>query len=135
RLKIGIWQKTFRNEALDDECAAGVRNAASRLEEMGHIVEESRPDFDWQLLVDSMMNVLTTALGPMLGMIERMRGSPIGPTDLEPLTHAVLAQARTRDLDFYLTNLMRMQLEVRRMAAFFETYDILVTPTLTTPPP
>jgi amidase len=135
RLKIGFWQKTFRDETLDAECAAGVRNAAHKLEEMGHIVEEALPDFDWKLMVDSMMNVMTASIGPMLGMVERQRGTPIGPSDLEPLTLAVLEQARTRDLDFYLTSLMRMQLEVRRMAAFFETYDILVTPTLTSPPP
>ena len=40
---------------------------------------------------------------------------------------AVLARAREKDLDFYLSNLVRMQLEVRRMAAFFETFDVLVT--------
>lgn len=135
RLRIGFWQKDFLDGAVDAECSEAVRNAAALLESLGHGVEEARPDFDWQLMVDSMMNVLTSGLGPMLGMVERQRGTPIGPGDLEPLTLAVLERARGASLEFYLTSLMRMQLEVRRMAAFFESYDVLVTPSLTAPPP
>lgn len=135
RLRIGFWPRTFHDAPVDDACAEAVRRAASRLEGFGHAVEEAKPDFDAKLMVDSMMTVLMTGLGPMLGMVERQRGRPIAADDLEPLTHAVLARARVTGLDVYLMNLTRMQLEVRRMAAFFETYDVLVTPTMASPPP
>jgi amidase len=135
QLKIGFWPRTFEGAEIHEDCGAAVRGAAKLLETLGHQVEEAKPDFDWRLLVMSMMGVLMTSLGPMLNMVERQLGRPIGPDDLEPQTLAVLARARKASLDEYLTNLMRMQLEVRRMAAFFETYDILVSSTMTMPPP
>lgn len=135
RLRVGFWPRTFQDTPVHETCAEGVLQAAGLLEALGHGVEEAKPDFDWKLMVDSMMTVMMTGLGPMLGMLERQRGRPIAREDLEPLTHAVLARAQKAGLDVYLLSLTRMQLEVRRMAAFFETYDVLVTPTMTTPPP
>ena len=135
RLRIGFWTRTFQDAAVDRECSQAVENAAILLARLGHDVEEAKPDFDWKLLVDSMMNVLMTGLGPMLGMWEKQRGRPIKEGEVEPQTFAVLARAREKDLDFYLSNLVRMQLEVRRMAAFFDTFDVLVTPTMGRPAP
>lgn len=135
RLRIGFWTKTLQDEPVDGECVAAVRGAAGLLESLGHDVEEARPDFDWKLLVGSQMNVLMTGLGPMVEMMERQRGRPVSEDELEPQTFAVVARARKASLESYLGNLMRMQLEVRRMAAFFETFDILVTPTMAAPPP
>jgi amidase len=76
-----------------------------------------------------------TGLGPMLGMWEQQRGRPITEDEVEPQTYAVLRRAREKTLDFYLSSLARMQLEVRRMAAFFDDHDVLVTPTMMRPPP
>lgn len=135
RLRVAFWPKTFRDEPIDAECANAVADAAKLVESLGHDVEEARPEFDWNVLVGSMMKVLMTSLAPMLDMVERQLGRPIGADDLEPQSLAVLARARTESLDTYLTSLMRMQLEARRMAAFFETHDVLLSPTLTTPPP
>lgn len=135
RLRIGFWPMTFESKAVDAECADTVRAAGALLEELGHAVEEAKPDFDWKLLVHSTFGVLMNGLGPMLAMVERQIGRPIRDGDLEPQTQAVLARARKASLETYLVDLMRMQLEVRRMAAFFEKFDVLVTPTMAAPPP
>jgi amidase len=71
----------------------------------------------------------------MVAMMERQRGRPLSEGELEPQTAEVVARGRKASLEFYLGNLTRMQLEVRRMAAFFEGFDIFVTPTMAVPPP
>jgi len=135
RLRIGFWSKSLLDEAIDPECVAAVTNAARLLEDLGHSVEEKRPDFDWNVLVGAQFNVLMTGLGPMVAMMERQRGRPLAEGELEPQTAAVVARGREASLEYYLGNLMRMQLEVRRMAAFFEEFDIFLTPTMAMKPP
>jgi amidase len=135
RLRIAFWPRTFRDEPIDRACSDAVLATALLLQDLGHSVEEARPSFDVALMVNSMMDVLMSSLGPMLAAVERDRGRPIEKHELEPLTHAVMTRARRADLGGYLTSLTRMQLEVRRMADFFVSTDILVTATLSTPPP
>jgi amidase len=135
RLRIGYWAKSLEDKPIDPECVRAVENTARLLEGLGHIVEEKRPDFDWSALVGSQFNVLMTSLGPMVAMMERQRGRPLSEGELEPQTAEVVARGRKASLEFYLGNLTRMQLEVRRMAAFFEGFDIFVTPTMAVPPP
>lgn len=135
RLRVGFWNRSFVDEAIDPECSMAVTKAAKLLESLGHAVEEARPDFDWNVITGSQFNVLMTGLGPMVSMMERQRGRPLEAGELEPLTAAVIARGKQASLEFYLANLMRMQLEVRRMAAFFETFDVLLTPTMAAPPP
>ena len=135
RLRIGFWPRNWQGEAIDPEPAQAVEQTASLLEELGHSIEETRPEFDSGTLIGDMMTVLMTTLGPLLNNIERQIGRSIGPDDLEPQSLGVLERARATSVDTFVIALMRTQLEVRRMAAFFETHDILVTPTLTMPPP
>jgi amidase len=135
RLRVGYWKKTLTDGPVDAECVAAVENAAKLLESLGHTVEEKRPDFDWNAVVGSQFNVLMTSLGPMVAMMERQRGRPLEKGELEPQTAAVVERGKAASLEFYLGNLTRMQLEVRRMAAFFEDFDIFLTPTMATPPP
>lgn len=134
-LKIGFTTETFAGRKVDPECAEGVLATARLLEELGHRVEESRPDFDVERMVDNMMTVLIGSLTPMINAWERQLGRPFGPDDVEPQAHGAFAKARSTDLDAYLTALAAMQLEVRKMGRFFETHDILITPTLSSPPP
>lgn len=135
RLKIAYWPRTWWGDEIDPECASAVTDAARTLESLGHDVEETQPDFEAKAMIHNMMNTLMTTLGPMLNMVEQQIGRKIGPDDLEPQSLAVLERARATSLDTFLITLMRMQLEVRRMAAFFETFDILVTSTMAMPPP
>ncbi|MGI6853863.1 amidase [Mesorhizobium sp. 1B3] len=135
RLRIGFWKKSLQDEPIHEECVIAVEKAARLLEGLGHRVEESRPDFDWSAVVHSQFNVLMTSLGPMVAMLERQRGRPLAEGELEPQTAAVVARGREASLEYYLGNLTRMQLEVRRMAAFFESFDVFLSPTMTMPPP
>ncbi|MEX0954534.1 MAG: amidase [Rhizobiaceae bacterium] len=135
QLRIGFWTKSMHDAPIDPECVEAVEKTASLLEGLGHAVEEARPDYDWDTVVGSQFNVLMTSLGPMVAMMERQRGRPLAPGELEPQTAAVVTRGKEASLEYYLGNLMRMQLEVRRMATFFETYDVFLTPTMTAPPP
>ncbi len=135
KLRIGFSTTTLAGVAVDPECRRAVEGAAALLAELGHEVEEARPDFDAVRLVDWMMTVLIASLTPMIAAWERQLGRPIDLDAVEPQTLAAFRQARATSLETHLSCLAAMQLEVRRMAAFFDMFDVLVTPTMAAPPP
>ncbi|MEJ8569923.1 amidase [Microbaculum marinum] len=135
RLRAGFLDSHFDGTPVDPECAAAVRDTAALLAEAGHVVEEAKPEFDYAALIDAMMLVLMGGLAPLADMWAKQRGRPIEADDLEPQSHAVLDRSRATTLAAYVGAMAVMNREVRRLAAFFDSHDILVTPTLTTPPP
>ncbi len=56
------------------------------------------------------------------------------PDDLESVARGALAHARTITGDMYLEAVGRIHRYGRQMAAFWERWDILLTPTLAEPP-
>ena len=134
-LRIGVLATRFDGAPVDPECAKAVDEAASTLAELRYTVEEARPAFDHTALIDAMMTVLIGQLAPLADGWARQRGRPIGEDDLEPMSHAVIARSRATTLPDFIQAMAVMNREARRLAAFFETYDVLVTPTLSAPPP
>jgi len=135
RLRIAVMPTRFDGSPVHPDCAAAVQETAALLAESNHSVEEARPDFDHTALLDAMMTVLIGGLSLLTDMWTAQRGAPIAEDELEPQTHAVIARSKATSLQAYLGALAVMNREVRRLAAFFETYDVLVTPAMTAPPP
>jgi amidase len=135
RMRIAFMPSRFDGSPVDPECAQAVRDTAKLLDDAGHTVEEARPDFDHTLLIDAMMTVLMAGLAPLADMWVRQRGKPIDDDDLEPQTHSVIARSRATTVADYVGAMAVMNREVRRLAAFFETYAVLITPTMSAPPP
>lgn len=130
QLRIGFITQTFDGKPVHGECAAAVERTAKLLTDMGHHVDAAGPDFDSSLLTDTMIRIL---FGSLVAMFP---GDPGAEEEfgLEPITRAALAFARETTLAEHLTRTMVMNREVRKLSAFWERFDILVTPTMATPP-
>lgn len=135
RLRVAVLTTGWDGEAIGADCVAGVNMTARLLRDMGHDVDAARPSFDAAALRGAMFTVLFANMAAATTAYERQRGRPAGPDDLEPLSHAGLARGRATDLDRYLAALAVINREVRRLAAFFDDWDILVTPTMAVSPP
>ncbi len=133
-LRIGFTTHTFVGEPIDAECVAGVRAAAGLLSGLGHQIEEASPQFDCRALQNAVFTILFGNMAASVSAWERQRGAP-AEEGLEPLSWAAVQRGRTVSLETYLDALNLVNREVRRLASFFETYDVLVTPTLAAPPP
>lgn len=133
KLKIGFTTESFTGVPVDTECQAAVKATAAKLADMGHIVEEARPDFDGKALTDAMIRILVGSLIGMFRMAEQQLGRPLGDGDIEPMTQDALAFARTVSLADHMDRVVTLNAETRRIAAFFEDHDLLVTPTTAAP--
>ncbi|PLS21427.1 amidase [Neptunicoccus cionae] len=122
-LRIGFLTDRFDGKSIDPDSAAAVTHTAKLLTDLGHSVEEARPDFDFETLTSNAFRLLVSSLagffppefceGPMEGF--------------EPMTRKSMRYAAQVGLHDYLQRAAVVNTEVRKMSAFFNTYDILLT--------
>lgn len=135
RLRVAYSSSTFDGRPVHAECRAAVEKTAHLLAGLGHQVEERAPQFDYPALLDAMMTVLLTGLAAMVEARETVLGRAAGPDELEPATRAAVEFGRSVSGVRYAAQFGRINREVRRIGHFFESVDILLTPTLSAPPP
>ncbi|MET4578440.1 amidase [Ottowia thiooxydans] len=134
KLRIAFTTRTFRDEAVHPECEAAVLDTARRLEEMGHVVEAGRPDFSPAALGAATGILLITGLAAQLRAREAVLGRPAREDELEPVTWEAIRQSHSVTGVDYASQFPRINQEVRKIAQFFETVDVLLTPTMASPP-
>ncbi|HZO61573.1 MAG TPA: amidase [Gaiellaceae bacterium] len=106
------------------ECAAAAGHAAALLAELGHEVEEATPPWGDERLFPLFMTAWQ--------VIPALYGRPV--EQFEPLTAALIeAASRTPSVDYVLAT-ARLRELARRIVAFWDGYDLLLTPTIAQPP-
>lgn len=133
-LRVRFATTTLSGAAIDPECVAAVEKTARLMQDLGHDVEEFRPAAD--LDVEAMMMAWTTvvACGTALSVQKKLAGAPLDPSMVEGVTRAAIAYAGTLSGADYLDAVQEVHAFGRRMAHVFLDCDLLLTPTLATPP-
>jgi amidase len=106
------------------ECITAVGHAAGLLTELGHTVEEATPPWGDERLFPLFMTAWQVIPG--------LYGKPA--EEFEPLSAALIeAASRTGSIE-YVRATARLRELARRIVAFWDGYDLLLTPTLAQPP-
>jgi amidase len=134
RLRIAFTTTTFGGKAVDAECQAAVAATVRVLQSLGHQVDEGRPVFDGPTLGAACGTLLVTGLSASVAAREQQLGRPAREDELEPVTRAAIAMGQQVTGMHYASRFGVINREVRRIGQFFETVDILVTPSLAAPP-
>jgi amidase len=113
---------------------AAAREAAMLCESMGHQVTEARPQVDGDAFVGHFINVWASGNAWTMLDWEARIGRPATIDDVEPLTWALVEIGRGIDAGHYLQEVQALQSATRDVAALFADYDVLLTPTLGSPP-
>ncbi|WP_291861652.1 amidase [Bradyrhizobium sp.] len=133
RLRIAFTDKSPYGEAIDPEVAAATREIAVLLAGLGHHVEERAPMLAADpAVVMSTIVAANTALNVRLA--EQRFGRTMTDNDFEALTLASARNAqKSTATDYVAAQLGAFQIS-RALAAFFESCDVLLCPTLCSPP-
>ena len=133
-LRIAITDDAlFGNETHADNLAA-VRHTGKLLESLGHTVEYARPQFDRDKLVKAYLVVVGAGVSMGLMQIEDKIGRTLKPSEAELSTWAMKLIADSVNAGEYMYFVNTIHHEARRVAAFFEDWDMLLTPTAAAPP-
>lgn len=136
RLRIGLLAEGTRGVVCDPEATRCAEAAAALLTGLGHRVEAAYPDaLDDHDHVRSYVEIVASNTARALDVYGELLGRPLGEGDVEPLTWALSEMGRALSAPGLIATLQSVHAFGRRVAAFFEDYDLLLTPTQAAPPP
>jgi amidase len=133
RLKIGFHTSSAINANPHPSAIAAVSEAAKLLESLGHDVEPVAAPYDDAALARDFLNIWFVHAAWEVAEIQRLTGAGRDGFELDTLMMAALGRAIS-SVD-HCAALERRHEHVRGLAEFHQHYDLLLTPTLATPPP
>nr|WP_244635931.1 amidase [Chthonobacter albigriseus] len=135
RLRIGYTPQSPLGTPVDPDVAAIVADGARFLEGLGHSVEVADHGYDahalkaaWRVIAGTNVLAGVTARAAHLG-IDDLAGW------IEPVNLAWIEEAKTLPATAYLAAVNRLHQSARALGAFFQRYDVLLSPTTATPAP
>lgn len=139
RLRVGVLAKALDSRvATDPECVQAAEATARLLEELGCDVEEAWPAALAEAEATRQLGVaVRVATARSLARFESWTAERVGPGDVEPYTAALAERGRATTAIAYAEALEHLEAWGRRLAAWWDPdagHDLLVTPTLPTPP-
>ncbi|WP_428512179.1 amidase [Roseovarius sp.] len=133
-LRIALCDTTLTGEAIHPECQAAVQDAAALLQELGHHVTQARPAADTTGMMHAWTKIVACGTASWVRAALAKQGRELRQGDIEGVARGAVAYAETISGADYLDAVETVHAYGRRMAAFFQDYDILLTPTLAEPP-
>ena len=135
RLRVALASNEPYGAPTHPDCRAAVEQAAVLLESLGHDVEPL--DVPWP--VDEVRNGLNTVMSAALVVdVERRLaelGRELGPDDLEAMTLMMYEAAKAMPATSLVLALQDVDRAARAMDALHDSYDVLLTPTVSQPVP
>jgi amidase len=137
RLRIGVVDHHADERFLDDpQCRAAVAAAAGLLESLGHQVEQSWPAAMFEPEFTRHFTAIIAAdTEATFRAFEAALGRLIGDAEIEPRNARYREAGRTLGAVEYLQARQWIGQWARKMASWWDDFDLLLTPTLGAPPP
>jgi amidase len=136
-LRIGFLDRAPGDYYLNDpQCSEAVGAAARLLESLGHRLEPGGPAalFDPEF-GKHFVTIIAADTALFFRDVEALLGRSIADEEVEPRNARYREAGNAIDAPTYLTARAGIGTWARRMAEWWQQYDVLVTPTLAAPPP
>ncbi|TFG92835.1 MAG: amidase [Syntrophobacterales bacterium] len=133
-LRIAFNTLSPLDTAVHPECAKAVEKTARLLEELGHKVEENRPDIDGKALANSFLAMYMAEIAADIEELEPILGRKANRGDVEALTWTLGLLGRTFSAGYFVKQMREWGMASRAMGRFHEKYDLYLTPTIASPP-
>ncbi len=134
KLKIAFTAETLYASQTAPECRAALEDSVALLEELGHEVVEARPSFPKEELVQAYFATIASGTAYMVNATAKKAGVRPRAADFEDVTWLLGQIGHKLPASSLVEHQINIHKAARKVAAFFEDYDILVTPTLAGPP-
>jgi amidase len=134
RLRVGYSGATADGSPGHPDCIAGLEHTVALLAELGHDVTAAPLPALGQEEGQAIGTVFNSATAWIVDYWARRLGREPGAHELEPLTRAYWEIGKHVPAAAYLRSIEVLQRYARRVAAFFEGFDVFLTPTVSAPP-
>ncbi|HVZ46602.1 MAG TPA: amidase family protein [Ramlibacter sp.] len=136
RLRIAVWTSAWEMYPVHADCVAAVETLARHCEQLGHAVEVTQPAaFDYGAYADATTRLFASHVALDIDRRAKLLGRAPGPEDLEPATRSAYEKGKTISAADYLAAVATIHAVGRAMTGFMSNVDVVLTPSLTQPPP
>jgi amidase len=133
-LRIAFTTKPLMGSKMHPDCIAAVESTVNLLEQLGHEVTEETPPLNKEKMTMAYLRIVASSVAADIDQAAESTGRKPTADQFEPITWLVSLVGRSTRADELAVILREVQAETRRLAAFHERYDVLLTPTLASPP-
>ena len=130
RLRIGVTTVTARGVTADAACVAAVERTAAVCEELGHHVSDASFTYDVEAANQSLAAIMAVNVAHAVDARLAAIGRALADDDIEPFTRLLYERGRAMTGVELVDALQEVERTGRSVAPFFETYDLLLTPTM-----
>jgi amidase len=134
KLRIAYTSKPFMGHYVHEDCVKGLNATVKLLQDLGHEVYESTPDVNGEELAYAMLLMIAGQTHADIREIGTLLGRKPTPADFEIGTWALNMLGGTMGAKEYIAAVRTLHYAARKVGQFFETCDVLLTPTLSEPP-
>jgi len=135
KLRIAFTDIAASGVPVHEDCKAAVMDTVKYLCDLGHEVEEAAPDYDQSAFAEAFVVIMAAHCAAFMEDIAATTGRTPSSDTLERVNLWVLEEGRRYSALDMVRAMNRLNITCRQVGEFFETYDILLTPGLATPPP
>ncbi len=134
RLRIALDLEPLAEAALHPEVEAAVQDTAKKCEALGHKVDIAPVPIDKEAFFEAFLLYWSSAAAKVSAELGKALGRAVTAQDLEPWTLGLAAYYAKRQDEFEQA-LATLRSSIGICDEFYERYDVLLTPTVNTPPP
>jgi len=134
RLRIALVTQAFNEAETHPDCEEASKGTAELCEELGHQVEETTLTVDAEELGVAIQVIVCANLRANLEERARVVGREFSPEDVEPVTYVMATEVESMNAGQYAAAIRVIHATGRQVGRFFENFDVLLTPTMATPP-
>jgi amidase len=135
RLTIAVTTDPFLPATVDRDVVSATEDAARLCRDLGHAVEPAAPALDKDDFTRAFITVVAAETAAEVAELERRAGRRARPGELEPATQLVAMTGRSLSAASLSAAVRELRRVGRLMGDFHTRYDLLLTPTLSRPPP
>jgi amidase/6-aminohexanoate-cyclic-dimer hydrolase len=132
-LRIAFTARSFNGAPTHADCAAALDDAVALCARLGHELVEDAPTIDAAQLGEVARVIISASVRAQLEDRAAELGRELKPDDVEPATWRLVANVSPSGVA-YARALRAMHGLGRQLGRFFERYDVLLSPTMATPP-
>jgi len=134
KLRIAFTSKPFLPGVVHKDCVRGLEATVKLCQDLGHEVVEAAPQIDGEAFARAFLTMVCGETAADIEEAEALLGRKATSKDFELGTWATALLGKQITAAEFSRAIRLLQRSARQVGQFFEGYDVLVTPTLASPP-
>lgn len=134
RLRIAFSDRPLVGRSVHPDCQAGLQATVRLLTELGHELVEAAPPIEAEPFAEAFLTVVASETRADIELVARVCKRRPTADDFEAITYALGLLGKATPASDYVRAARYLLAAARPIGAFFEKFDLLLTPTLAQPP-